>query len=215
MIFGFELFQISYTSPADLDHVDKEIKNLENVWGVKEEWDQNYKIKVKDIKFADIDCENLEEYADDFVYKLNGLSKEQHIRKWGITQGIKTILDNFKAALPLIDFLRKPFIRPRHWDELKTHIDFDHESPSFTFDEIYVQKNFIGHSETINNVCEVAREEYKIESALDRIDKEWNNLVLTMEAHKKTWKVKGTDAIFAILEDHMGVLSTQKTGLFY
>ena len=26
MIFGFEMFQISYTSPADLDNVDKEIK---------------------------------------------------------------------------------------------------------------------------------------------------------------------------------------------
>jgi hypothetical protein len=27
--------------------------------------------------------------------------------------------------------------------------------------------------------------------------------------------VKGTDAVFATLEEHMGVLSTQKTGLFY
>lgn len=56
MIFGFELFSISYTSPADLDHVDKEIKNLENIWGLKEDWDQNYKIKVKDIKFREINC---------------------------------------------------------------------------------------------------------------------------------------------------------------
>jgi hypothetical protein len=28
MIYGFEMFEISYTSPADLDYVDKEIKNL-------------------------------------------------------------------------------------------------------------------------------------------------------------------------------------------
>jgi len=40
-------------------------------------------------------------------------------------------------------------------------------------------------------------------------------LDIGMEAHKKTWKVKGTDAIFAVLEEHMGILSTQKTGLFY
>ena len=51
MIFGFEMFQISYTSPSDLDHVDKEIKNLENIWNLKEEWDQNYKSNKKDIKF--------------------------------------------------------------------------------------------------------------------------------------------------------------------
>ena len=35
MIYGFEMFEISYTSPADLDHVDKEIKNLESIWGLK------------------------------------------------------------------------------------------------------------------------------------------------------------------------------------
>ena len=61
----------------------------------------------------------------------------------------------------------------------------------------------------------MAQEEYKIESALDKIKKEWEHLELATEQHKKTWKVKGTDAIFATLEDNMGVLSTQKTGLFY
>jgi len=35
MIYGFEMFEISYTSPADLDHVSKEIKSLENLWGLK------------------------------------------------------------------------------------------------------------------------------------------------------------------------------------
>lgn len=56
MIFGFEMFQISYTSPADLDNVDKEIKFLESIWNLKEDWDQNYKVKIKDIKFQDINC---------------------------------------------------------------------------------------------------------------------------------------------------------------
>jgi len=107
------------------------------------------------------------------VYKLNSLSKEPHIKKWGISVSVKQSIDNFKNVLPLIDFLRKPFIRPRHWAELKSHVDCDPESETFTFDEIFVQKNFIGHAETINNTCEVAREEYKIESALEKIKKEW------------------------------------------
>ena len=128
MIFGFDLFSISYNSPADLDHVDKEIKNLSNIWSLKEDWDQNYKIKVKDIKFKDINCETLEQYADDYIYKLNGLTKEPHIKKWGISTFVKQSIENFKAVLPLIDFLRKPFMRPRHWVELKNHIDFDPES---------------------------------------------------------------------------------------
>lgn len=45
------MFEISYTSPADLDHVDKEIKNLEKIWGLKEEWDQKYEKDIKGISF--------------------------------------------------------------------------------------------------------------------------------------------------------------------
>jgi hypothetical protein len=75
MIFGFKLFDISVVNPADLDHVDKEIKNLESIWALKEEWDQKYIKEVKDLKFKEINTEVLEEYADDFVYKLNSLSK--------------------------------------------------------------------------------------------------------------------------------------------
>jgi dynein heavy chain len=56
------------------------------------------------------------------------LTKEPHIKKWGISIFVKQSIENFKAVLPLIDFLRKPFMRPRHWVELKNHIDFDPES---------------------------------------------------------------------------------------
>lgn len=112
---------------------------------------------------------------------------------------LKASIQNFKTVLPLIDSLRKPFMRPRHWQELKSHFDFDPESESFTFDEIYIQKNFLGYAETINNTCEIAREEYKIESALMKIEKEWQSLNINTEVHKKTYKVRDTEAIFASL----------------
>lgn len=119
MIYGFEMFQISYSSPADLDHVDKEIKNLEKLWGLKEEWDQEYQKNIKDIKFREINCNQLEEYAEDYMFKLKALSKEPHIAKWGIVTALKTFIENFKSVLPLIDSLRKPYMRARHWEELQ------------------------------------------------------------------------------------------------
>ena len=94
-------------------------------------------------------------------------------------------------------------------------MEFDPESESFTFDEIFVQKNFVSYADIINNICEVAREEFKIESALNKISNKWEGLELEMEVYKKTWKIKATDAIFTILEEHMGTLSNQKTGIYY
>ena len=102
MIYGFDMFEISYTSPADLDHVDKEIKNLEKIWGLKEEWDQKYIKDIKDISFREIQWEDLEELADDYIYQLNNLCKEPHIKKWGIVMAFKASIDNFKNVLPLI-----------------------------------------------------------------------------------------------------------------
>lgn len=88
---------------------------MEKLWGLKEEWDQEYVKNIKDIKFREIDCNNLEYYADDYMFKLNGLSKEPHVRKWGIVMALKASIENFKTVLPLIDALRQPYMRPRHW----------------------------------------------------------------------------------------------------
>lgn len=41
--------------------------------------------------------------------------------------------------------------------ELQKNIDFDPESEAFTFDEIFVQKNFLTYAEIVNNICEVAK----------------------------------------------------------
>ncbi len=60
MIFGFEMFEISYTSPADLDYVNKEIITLEKLWKLKQEWDDEYDAKLKAITFKELNCEELE-----------------------------------------------------------------------------------------------------------------------------------------------------------
>jgi hypothetical protein len=53
-------------------------------------------------------------------------------------------------------------MRDRHWEELKKPLEFDPDSDTFTFDEIFVQKNFLAYADIINNVCDNAKEEYKI-----------------------------------------------------
>ena len=59
----------------------------------------------------------------------------------------------------------------------------------------------------MREVCEVAREEYKIENAMDKIQKKWEVLELEMEPHKKAYKIKKADEIYGVLEEHMGTLS--------
>ena len=51
------------------------IKNLEKIWGLKQDWDQKYERDIKNIPFKDINWEDLEELAEDYIFQLNNLSK--------------------------------------------------------------------------------------------------------------------------------------------
>lgn len=54
----------------------------------------------------------------------------------------------------------------------------------------------------------MAREEFKIENALDRIESKWETFTLELEPYKKSFKLKKAEDVNAVLEDHMGILST-------
>jgi len=77
---------------------------------------------------------------------------------------------------------------------------------SFTLGDVFTL-NLLLHQESVREVCEVAREEFKIESAMARVKNTWATLDVVMEAHKKTYKIKTAEDIYATLEDHMAVLS--------
>lgn len=109
-------------------------------------------------------------------------------------------------------------MRQRHWDKLTKLLNnavLDYESDSFVLNDID-KINILSSAESVREVCETAAQEYKIESALAAIDSKWEVLELVMEEHKKGfYKVKKIDEVQAALEDHMGILSAQKTSLFF
>lgn len=93
-------------------------------------------------------------------------------------------------------------MRERHWVRLQKELSqtIDPESEEFTFDDIFIKKNFLSYSDQVMKICDIAREEYKIEEALEKVTSRWSTIEVQMEPHnKKTWKIKGSDAIFAVL----------------
>ena len=184
--FGVELFKINYAPNADLEYVEKEIKNLEEVWNLKNEWDNKWK-DFSAIKFNGADLDQLEDLSDDFQKTIKGYSKE--LGKLDVVQGLKATIDNFKLTLPLIRNLREPYMRESHWNSLSKHLGslIEPESENFTLKEVF-KLNLIQHAEAVREVCDVAKEEFKIESALKKIEEKWLDFNIEMEPHKKTFK---------------------------
>lgn len=71
---GFEKFQIQYEGFNELGDMEKEIENLEEVWGLKKEWD-DWQEEVKTIRFQEFNLDNLDERADDFLETVSKYSK--------------------------------------------------------------------------------------------------------------------------------------------
>jgi len=91
-------------------------------------------------------------------------------------------------------------------DKIGTVLDYS--SDSFTLQEIF-NIDLLKYHDSVRDVCDVAREEFKIETALSVIRAKWDLLEVVVDEHKKgMYKVKKSDEVFTTLEDHMAVLSS-------
>ena len=65
--------------------------------------------------------------------------------------------------------------------------------------------NLLEKVDVITKVCDVAGKEYSIESALDKLDSEWNNLALDIISYKDsgTHIMKVSEDIMRLLDDHI------------
>lgn len=90
MKFGFDLFSINYSASPDLEFMEKEISSLENVWNTKEKWDVKYR-QFCTIKFNEVNDEELDEEAEEYIKNLNAYTKE--MKKWEIVNYIRANID--------------------------------------------------------------------------------------------------------------------------
>ena len=66
-------------------------------------------------------------------------------------------VEQFKRTMPLIQDLKNPALRPRHWTQLKTEVgkDFDHTGDDFTLEKI-IDLGLDQHSTAIGDISGAA-----------------------------------------------------------
>lgn len=80
-----------------------------------------------------------------------------------VAQKIKGWIEDFKPFIPLIQGLRNPGMRSRHWDILSKELGFTLvPKASLTFSKC-LEMNLEAHIDKIAKVAEVAGKEYSIE----------------------------------------------------
>ena len=171
MKFGLDIFEIEPVQYHELAFVEREMKQLNEIWTVKEQWDGEWDA-WKAVSFYDLKMDDMDDRAVEFQEQIKNFDKE--VRQWGVFEYMRQRIDQFRTAMPLIADLRDEAMRERHWKELKFEVkeEFDEGAPEFTLEKIF-DLGLNNYGEKIAELADNARKELKIEIQLEEIRRIW------------------------------------------
>mmetsp|Transcript_30720 Transcript_30720/g.59916 ORF Transcript_30720/g.59916 Transcript_30720/m.59916 type:complete len:4305 (+) Transcript_30720:116-13030(+) len=166
--------------------------------------------------FIELDSNQISEDIDKWLKLMRSLEKELSadgaIKPAKVASEMKEKIQDFKQHVPVIQYLRSPGLRPRHWDQISNTLAPGRVTLTPDNDLSLSQiLNFdvAKHREAIEEICTCAGKEHQLEESLDKMQKEWSDMNMILEDHKatKTYIMKGSDDILALLDDQ--IMKTQ------
>lgn len=151
--------------------VEKEIDELKVIWDIKKNWDQKW-IDYKEIQFETLAVDLMEGDAEDELQKLRELSKDQ--KEYKVYEYVQNELKKFVQTMPIIKSIQEPYMRNRHWKELRYEVkdDFDEKGEDFTLEYMF-KLNLTEYEDKISELTDRAIKQLAIETGLNLIEKKW------------------------------------------
>ncbi|KXS21750.1 hypothetical protein M427DRAFT_107149 [Gonapodya prolifera JEL478] len=200
------LFNLESTKYEEMGQLMKDFEPYKNLWVTAADW-----IKWKSVwmhgAFSDLNAEDVEKNLTNAwrtMFKLVKAFKDVP-GCLNVANQVKDEMDQFKPYLPLIQALRNPGMRDRHWERLSTDLGINlRPGDAFTLTDL-IKMNLIEKVDQISKVCDVAGKEFAIESALDKMENDWKNVYLEILPYKETgtFIMKASDEAIRMLDDHI------------
>ena len=130
-----EVLQVPATQFGNLENLREQLQLRCLMWRSLNEWEERTDGWVKE-KFSNINAKEIQAKADEFSKKCNRV--EKNLPPNPIAHKLKTLVDTFKQAMPVVTSLRNDNLKPEHWKEIKDLIgqDFDIEAENFTLESL-------------------------------------------------------------------------------
>ncbi|WIA31960.1 hypothetical protein OEZ86_002815 [Tetradesmus obliquus] len=197
-----------------------QIKQLSDVfdpflqfWSTAGAWKANQKAWMSD-PLESIDGEAVEKdvaLAYKVLYKMGKVFTNRGLEQMAANaDSLRQQVEEFKALVPLVQALRNPGMRPRHWDSLSAELGLDlHPDKAYTLDQA-LKQGLLGHLEVLSKTADVASKEYSIEQALDKLQHEWEGAELGVLEYRDTgtYIIKLEEAMGQQLDDHIVMLQS-------
>ncbi|GET88803.1 dynein heavy chain, putative [Leishmania tarentolae] len=210
---GIEIFALEKPPLDDLVKAEEQLQVLRRLWTLVRSW-RTFTHTWKHMYFMKLNSERMLEDIEDTRREVLQLRKE--MEQMDVWLHLKDDIDLIKKILPIIDDLRTPAIRPRHWEQLKVQLDtaFELEDETSFCLQRLMESHVEMQAEFISNMAVAAREELKIETDLEKIALVWEETCFTIEPHQGYHKIAAVEDINTALAEHLMMLSSMKMSRF-
>ncbi|XP_050552040.1 dynein axonemal heavy chain 1 isoform X3 [Spodoptera frugiperda] len=198
---------------ADLNKLVKEFEPYRNLWVTASDF-----LKAREVWLDNplmyVDADTIEpmvnEYYKTIVKCVRVFQDMPKVQQVAIT--IREYMDAFRPLIPIIQAVRNPGMKERHWNEFMEKAGITvtmNEKQTF---QMCIKQGVAAHGELIAEIGELASKEYVIEQSLDKMQADWANKVLEVSAYKNTgtYIMKIADETLQLLDEHL--LGTQQLG---
>ncbi|XP_072745723.1 dynein axonemal heavy chain 1 [Anoplolepis gracilipes] len=205
-----KLFDMKVVPFEQLDQLMREFEPYQILWITASDWLKWQEIWM-DNPLINVDANQIESMVTDMHKAMSRCVKifQENQKIATIALTIRDQIETFKPYIEMIQALRDPGMKTRHFEALTKQIGIQMElTPTLTFKSLL----FLGvmkYEDIVKTVADAAAKEYLIESELDKMMTEWKTIMMDILLYKNTgtYIIKISDEITTLLDDD--ILSTQ------
>lgn len=191
-----------------VDRMKDDLVEMEKVWDVSDELDK-YIASSESIIWSSINAEALEDGGKAQLKAVKGLHKS--IRWSDAFKSVDKRCKDFLSTIPLIALLGAKAMRPRHWKLLMKASKATNFIPPCDNDKMLLGEllglDLHKLSNEVEEICDQAVKEEKMEITLEQIEGRWSKIIFTMNPYKGS---DGDVPLLGIAEDDFECLENDQ-----
>lgn len=137
------------------------------------------------------------------------------IHRYSAHRGLNELIELRVRSLSLISDLKSPAIQPRHWLMLSRSCNISLPSDGLSLGFLW-KSQLLQNDIALKEVISSAQGEFALHGFLDSIQTHWTNLKFEMfTVGRRALNIKGWDAIFSTLAEHVSNMSSMKSSPYF
>jgi dynein heavy chain len=208
-----QLFELTVMEYKSIDNMRLNMTLLKTLWDMASHVLSLFKDWMK-TSFKRVDVDFLVEETRKLKKQIAQFNSKT--KSWDSYNGLSDTVNNMLVSLPLVQDLRNPAMRPRHWEQLleETHKAgvVDPQDESFSLEQL-LELGLHAYVDNVQTIVDKASKQLIIENNLTKIEGIWKDMAFVFEEHDKyNCTIVGTvEEVIENLEDNLVALQNMST----